>query len=332
MSDEKKLFALLSQMVALTLVYFRITRAPISTETIISGELDEKDAEPIRLMSMLGVSTEQLVSVLGSKKFCHFNDFCFDYFDLLDGDLPATYTDGIFYASANELIKRGRAVLLKNSRPKILECIKNMQAQLSSPEIVEKTVDSLERGVVDFRGLAQGEFKSVAQSLLECEEKNLIEKKAVEKSVVCAISALHSIAGSVMMEETFVKDGLLNSPPFNKCDGIRWVFASECLMKASEDLIASEIYHSQEIKDLQRKERAMHGSRGASQNKKRYEPLMKEFVNWYRENRCRFGSDNNAYRYFKIEVYDKLPREAQVLKAEGNHIRTFAEWKRANIP
>jgi hypothetical protein len=189
----------------------------------------------------------------------------------------------------------------------------------------------MEHGAANFRGFAQGEFKSVAQSLLEYKEESLIEKKSVERSVVCAISALHSIARSVMLEETFVKDGLLDRPPFNQCDGIRWVFASECLMKASEDLIAAEIYQAQEIKDRQKKERAMHGSKGATQNKKRYEPLMEKFVDWYKKNRSRFDSDNNAYRYFKIEVYDKLPSEGQVLKTGGNHMRTFADWKRANI-
>ena len=149
--------------------------------------------------------------------------------------------------------------------------------------------------------------------------------------MIHAVSAMHSISRSVMREETFIKDGLLEESPFDRCDGIRWVLASEDLMQASEDIIMAETLWQQEEERRQKVVQASNGSIGARQNDMRYEPLREKFICWYLDNRSRFDSDSNAYRKFLIEVYEKLPEGQRILKPGANHKRTLGDWKRAYI-
>ena len=331
MNERKKAFAFIVEGANIAFTYFRITRAAALTDAIASGEL-QGTTDPIDLLGELGQSREDFDRVIAEHGCYLFNDYYFKYFDLVNGRLSATYTDGIFYASASDLIKRAQSILAQHSASEVIDCLDYMVDSLNGRKYINMFINQLERGGGSAKAIAQGYSQSWAQILLGNADDNLLKKNKFGASLVHAISALHSIAKSVMREEVFVvNEGLLEKPPFDKCDGLRWVLASEGLMKASEDLIIAETYRQEEDRERQKIEQAAHGRKGATQNDMRYEPLRKKFIEWFLANRPRFNSDSNACRHFQIEIYDKLPVGLQVLKSGGNHRRTFSDWKRLYI-
>jgi hypothetical protein len=330
---HKKSFAFIAELMSCTYMYWRMTRAKDLNKAVDSGQLEGIFKEN-NILSDLGFESSDIASHASSAPPWLFNDYYFEYLGLKEARLPATYTDGLFYASADELIQRARVIFERHSPSDITRCLNLMDATLNNQHSLDLAAELIKPSEISgdtALRFIRGYKASLAKMTIDIAGYEIIKQWGVEASMIHAVSAMHCISKSVMREETFIKDGLLEKPPFDQCDGIRWVLAAEDLMQASESIIMAETLWQQEEEQRQKVAQASYGAIGARQNDMRYEPLRKEFISWYLDNRCRFDSDSNAYRNFLIGVYAKLPEDQQILKPNANHKKTLGDWKRAHI-
>lgn len=245
-----------------------------------------------------------------------FNPIYFDYLGLRDGEIPDSYSGGVYVDSAREWIDQCRLII--NGQPaKLVEMY-----VIALEELFEKIGNELR---ID-EPVRIYESKSISELHLQAGlAKNL--------SLVYAILAMHTIAQSVMRDFAVWawKTDEIYKYPYKKASAVRLVPVSQALAVARELLALSAV--DQVVKgvilgrerDIERAKN--NGASGGEARSEKFGILKNEAVVWVlQEHRAAGCSLAAASRRYISVVYSKKDSIDKILKPDSDHVRTVRKW------